>query len=111
MLADDGHGYGSTINGKDGEEKLVRELNILMCQHGVSYAFDDVSNAALDPSLVKKARALEMKSFDDMGVYSRVPRSEVARCNGTLIKTRWIDVTKWGQRQHQLQEQARGEEV
>ena len=66
-------------------------MNVLMCQHGVAYADDDVSNAALDPELVMQARKLEMKFFSDMGVYTRVPRSSI---RGKVIKTRWIDVSK-----------------
>ena len=87
----DGHGLATSIDNTGGEEALVRELNVLMCQHGVAYAYDDVSNAALEPDLVKQARVLEMKFFSDMGVYTRVPRSSM---KGKIIKTRWIDVNK-----------------
>ena len=58
---EDGHGLATTIDNTDGEEKLIRELNVLMCQHGVAYAYDDVSDAALEPDLVMQARKLEMK--------------------------------------------------
>ena len=57
----------------------------------VAYAYDDVSNAALDPDLVMQAQKLETKFFSDMGVYTRVPRSSI---RGKVIKTRWIDVNK-----------------
>ena len=87
----DGHGLGTSVSNSEGEEKLVKELNVLMCQHGVAYAYDDVSNAALEPELVRQARTLEMKFFSDMGVYTRVPRSTM---NGKIIKTRWIDINK-----------------
>ena len=62
----DGHGLATILHNSDGEEKLVNELNILMCQHGVAYAYDDVSNAALQPDLVRDARTFEMKCFSDM---------------------------------------------
>ena len=87
----DGHGLATTITNTDGEEALMRELNVLMCQNGVAYAYDDVSNAALIPDLVNKARKLEMELFADMGVYTRVDRSSI---RGKIIKTRWIDVNK-----------------
>ena len=87
----DGHGLGTSVSNSEGEEKLVKELNALMRQYGVSYAYDDVSNAALEPELVRQARTLEMKFFSDMGVYTRVPRSTM---NGRIIKTRWIDINK-----------------
>ena len=37
---------------------------------------------------------MEMKFFKDMAVYARVPGSEQRKCNGTMIKTRWIDINK-----------------
>ena len=61
--------------------------------------YDDVSSAALDPELVMQTRNLEMKLFSDMGVYTRVPRSSI---RGKVIKTRWIDVNKRGQREESL---------
>ena len=67
----DGHGLATSTSNTDGEDALMHELNVLMCQNGVAYAYDDVSNAALIPGLVNKARKLEIKFFTDMGVYTR----------------------------------------
>ena len=64
----------TAISNNEGEEALIKELNVLMCQNGVAYAYDDVSSAALQPELVKKARLLEMKFFNAMGVYFRDPK-------------------------------------
>ena len=56
---------------------------------------DDVSGAPLDEKLLREARALEMHFFEKMGVYTRVPRSEIYKTGkGKLIKGRWIDVNK-----------------
>ena len=41
--------------------------------------------------MFRQARDLAMKFFNDMGVYDRVPRSQL---RGKLIKTRWIDIHK-----------------
>ena len=90
----DGHALGSTPTDTEGEAILYGELNALMAENGVEYACDDVSSAYLDPKLVRQARDLEMKFFNDMAVYTRVLRSEQLRCKGKIIKTRWIDINK-----------------
>ena len=87
----DSHALGSTLISRDGEAALYHEMSALMVQNGIEYAEDDVSGALLDPTLVREARDLEMKFFNDMGVYDRVPRSQL-RCK--LITTCWIDMHK-----------------
>ena len=37
---------------------------------------------------VQKARALEMKKFEDKGVRSKVPREELHRTDGNISRTR-----------------------
>ena len=37
---------------------------------------------------VQKARALEMKKFEDKGVRSNVPREELHRTDGNISRTR-----------------------
>ena len=49
------------------------------------------SGAELDPTLVKEARAEELKWIHKEGVYVRVPASE---CEGVPLKLKWVDVNK-----------------
>ena len=65
-----------------------------MASEGVEYAYDDATNAHLDAKLVRDARGLEIQFFKDMGVYVKVPRAEQRKCNGKIIKMRWIDINK-----------------
>ena len=90
----DGHGMRSGPDDCEGEKILQGELSALYIREGVEQAVDDVSGAYLNPVLVAEARKLEMKFFDDMQVYDRVPRSEMLKRQGKIIKTRWIDVNK-----------------
>ena len=58
-------------------------------------AFDDVTNESLIPELVMKARAEELKYFDEMGVYEYATLDECKRVTGkSPIGTRWIDINK-----------------
>ena len=93
----DGHQIDRDIDDKSGEEILNTMISALHRQHGGGggeVAWDDVTEAELRPELVRAARDVEMKFFKDMGVYTRVPRSEQARTGGKIIKTRWVDVNK-----------------
>ena len=65
----DGHALGSTLTSRDGEAALYTEMNALMVQNDIEYAEDDVSGGSPDPALLRQARDLEMKFFNDMGVY------------------------------------------
>ena len=78
--------YGVTI--------LEWEMSALTCKGGYEVAFDDVSNAQLEPSLVKAARALEMEYFKKLGVYEVVPREHQHATGGKIIGVRWVDVNK-----------------
>ena len=73
---------------------MSKELQSLYVHHGIEEAIDDVSNAYLDPSLVKEARSVEMGFFKDMKVYERVPRAEQEKTGGNIIGAKWIDVNK-----------------
>ena len=90
----DGHNVDAQPEDRDGEEWLMGELSSLYAQHGVEYAADDVSGAALDPAAVHKGRGVEMDYFRSMRVYDRVPRSEQAVTGGPIIGTKWIDINK-----------------
>ena len=65
-----------------------------MCQSGVEYVCDDVSNAALDPVQIRQARDLDTKLFTDLDVFTLKARAEQVRCSGKIIKTRLIDMYK-----------------
>ena len=88
----DGHSIGADGGDRTGEEFLKREIYSLYCQAGIEYAEDDVSGAVLDPEAVRLGRSVEMKYFEDMKVYDRVPRSEQAQTGGKIVGTKWIDV-------------------
>ena len=90
----DGHQMTASPEHRGGEEVLSNAMSSLYAQAGVEYAVDDVSGALLDPKLVHAGRATEMKFFDGMKVYDRVPRSEQAETGGKIIGTKWIDVNK-----------------
>ena len=51
-------------------------------------AWDDVTGGVLESSMVKEVRAIEMKYFEKMNVYTRVPRSHQTKTNGKIIKVR-----------------------
>ena len=90
----DGHDVDGSCESRAGEDWLVGELGALYAQHGVEYAVDDVSGAALDPEAVRKGRQVEMDYFSGMRVYDRVPRSEQLETGGPIIGTKWIDINK-----------------
>ena len=78
----DGHGLRAKLEDHSGEDLLSGELGALMVHEGGEWACDDVSNAVLNPKLVREARELEMAYFDDMKVYDRVDRSVQQACGG-----------------------------
>ena len=69
---------------------MADQLNALYVQHGIETASDDVSGAWLDPVLVREGRGVEMKFFEDMGVYECVTRTEQQETGGKNIGTKWI---------------------
>jgi len=56
-------------------------------------AFDDVSGASLDPSMVRAARKDEIEYFRKMGVYTKIARRKVPK-GVKVIKVKWIDINK-----------------
>ena len=68
--------------------------------HGLSksdagiVAWDDVSSAPLDSNLVAESRKLEMRLFEKMGVYVRVPREHQKLNGGHLIGVWSVGVDK-----------------
>ena len=69
-------------------------MSTLYVESGIEYAVDDVSGALLDPKLVHEGRGVEMKFFEGMHVYDRVPRKEQSETGGKIIGTKRIDVNK-----------------
>ena len=73
---------------------LKQEMDGLSYKSGYETAWDDVTNAELQPGLVRAARKLEMDYFERLGVYERVPRSHQVLTGGIVIGVRWVDVNK-----------------
>ena len=53
------------------DDLLQHETMLLKTKDGITWAYDDVNGSSLDPSLVQKARQLEMDYFRRMQVYER----------------------------------------
>ena len=64
----DGHGLEAGPGDRTGQEILNGLIMSLYIQNGVEMACDDVSGAALDPSMVHTARKTEMDYFKGMVV-------------------------------------------
>ena len=74
---------------------ILREgIQALYTKNGVVTATDDVNDVELNPTMVADARTEEMAFFKKMGVYTRVKRSEMLKCPGKMISTKWIDTNK-----------------
>ena len=88
------HPYFRT--GKNTGAKLMRDAMMALTQgKGGWVAYDDVSGEELCLAGVRAARALEMKYFEKMKVYTRVPRAQAQKSGkGKIIKGRWLDVNK-----------------
>ena len=91
---EDGGDDSLGVRPQSGVEVLKDCMFGLICKNSIWQAWDDVSNAVLNPDDVKAARALEMQYFEKLRVYDRVDRSEIAKTGGKLIGTRWVDVNK-----------------
>ena len=74
-----------------GIEQLNKHMDALYSRDGNPEAWDDMNNVFLDPAMVANARKEEMDFFKKLGVYKRVPRSEVARTGGKMISVKWLD--------------------
>ena len=58
-------------------------------------AWDDVSGAELNPTMVKAARQEEIDYVRNMHMYDNVPITECKRATGKMpITVRWIDINK-----------------
>ena len=79
---------------QNGVTLLKQEMDGLTCKNGYETAWDDVTNAPLNPVLMRKAREVEMEYFERLGVYERVPRSHQVATGGKIIGVRWVDVNK-----------------
>ena len=82
------------VRPQNGTEVLKEEMNGLAKRGGEQVAWDDVTDVGLDPVEVMAARQLEMDYFNKLGVYDRVPRSDVNKTGGKLIGVRWVDINK-----------------
>ena len=82
----EGHCINITNCDREGETLLSNGMSALYAQHGFEYAVDDVSGAMLEPKLVHEGRSTEMKFFDDMKVYDRVPREEQKETGGQSLE-------------------------
>ena len=67
---------------QDGREVHRHTMNAFFVKEGQAEAVDDVSGESLRPDLVREARMLEMKYFQDRKVYDHVPRSSIAATGG-----------------------------
>ena len=82
------------VRPKNGVNILNESIQALYTKNGEVIATDDVNDVDLEPELVLEARAVEMSFFKKMGVYTRVKRSEMQKCPGKMISTKWIDTNK-----------------
>lgn len=62
---------------------------------GTDIAFDDVIGEELDPTMVKQARAEEIRYYYEPKVVEKAPLEQCWRATGrALLKGRWIDIHK-----------------
>ena len=65
-----------------------------MMYEGMEF-WDDVNDwNPLNWELAVKARKLEMKLFEKMGVYKKVPRDVAKKMGCKVITTKWVDTNK-----------------
>ena len=74
------------------------EVELMMMQDGLheevehgGYYIDNTSGKKLDKKKVEEARAEEMKTFEEMGVYEYARRCDIV---GKIVGVRWVDVDK-----------------
>ena len=83
-------------------DRLKRKYQIVEEENDeqMETAWDDVSGAELNPSMVKDARKEEMDYVRKMHWYDKVPIAECKRATGKMpITVRWIDINK-GDQEH-----------
>lgn len=82
----------------EGQEEPVCEEKIslppeLQDDAATWWFYDDISGKVLDTKGVQQARKDEIKIIEDMGVWEKIPRSQMPSGMKT-IGTRWVDVNK-----------------
>ena len=88
---------GIAEEARDVEQQLVDEYHIVEDDDTsmVEQAWDDVTGAELDPTMVKQARKEEVGYVRKMGLYKKVSLDECwLRTGRKPIQVRWIDVNK-----------------
>ena len=61
-----------------------------------SIASDDLTGMKLDAGKVIEARAKEVTYLRNKRVYDKIPRHQALKSRWKIIRTRWIDINKWG---------------
>ena len=87
--------YLESIEGQDEpvcEEKIPLPPE-LHDEASTWWYYDDISGKVLDTQGVQQARKDEIKIIEDMGVWEKIPRSQMPSGMRT-IGTRWVDVNK-----------------
>ena len=87
--------YLESIEGQDEpvcEEKIPLPPE-LHDEASTWWYYDDISGKVLDTQGVQQARRDEIKIIEDMGVWEKIPRSQMQSGMKT-IGTRWVDVNK-----------------
>jgi len=74
----------------------VRGGGLHEADHPEGHFIDDIDGTVLDAKKVRVARMSEMKTFEEMKVYTYARREE-ARSRGKIVGVRWVD-TKKGER-------------
>ena len=84
---------------KKGAEKLKRKYKMVEEEEDfMEIAWDDVSGAEFDPTMVKVARQEEIDYVRKMHLYDKVPIAECKRAIGKMpITVRWVDINKGDQ--------------
>ena len=91
------------LDGIEQEKKDVEQQIAERCptvEHDECYAlgkaWDDVTGAELNPSMIKKARQEDVQYVRKMGLYRKVSKEECWKCACKKpIQVRWIDVFAW----------------
>ena len=84
-----------TIFGLDVNDAFAQDNTFTHEEHEARKYWDDLSSKALNPRLVTKARAEEMREFAKRNVYEKVPIEDCwANTGRDPIGTRWVDVNK-----------------
>ena len=94
VMAPSGYGLGAT-NDEATSYMLLESLLKLQKHEGLPDTVDSVSGQILPGHLVEESRREEMKYFEAMNVYSKVPEAEAWGITGRRpIGVRWVDTNK-----------------